>query len=57
MFMPPKCCFTVGTRIPASQVQEQHLIAHKKMELQKINDILDQLLLLCAQEKVFACLT
>jgi hypothetical protein len=42
----------VGTRIPASQVQEQQLIAHKKMELQKINDILDQHLLLCAQEKV-----
>uniref|UniRef100_A0A453L9Z5 RING-type E3 ubiquitin transferase n=1 Tax=Aegilops tauschii subsp. strangulata TaxID=200361 RepID=A0A453L9Z5_AEGTS len=46
--------FTVGARIPASQVQEQELIAYKKMELQTISDTLDQHLLLCAQEKVQA---
>jgi hypothetical protein len=45
-------CFAVGNRIPASQVQEQQLVAYKKMELQKISDILDQHLLLCAQQKV-----
>ena len=44
--------FAVGARIPASQVQEQELIAYKKMELQTISDTLDQHLLLCAQEKV-----
>lgn len=43
---------TVGAKIPASQVGEQELIAHKKIELQRISDILDQNLLLCAQEKV-----
>ncbi|KAM0858778.1 hypothetical protein ACQ4PT_047617 [Festuca glaucescens] len=48
------CRSRVGTRIPASQVQEQQLIAHKKMELQKMSDILDEHLLLCAQEKVQA---
>jgi hypothetical protein len=51
-------CFAVGNRIPASQVQEQQLVAYKKMELQKISDILDQHLLLCAQQKVlFASVT
>ena len=47
----PKLC-AVGARIPAAQVREQELAAHREMELQRISDSLDQYLLLCAQEKV-----
>ncbi|KAM0858777.1 hypothetical protein ACQ4PT_047617 [Festuca glaucescens] len=54
VYCHPKFIPIMGTRIPASQVQEQQLIAHKKMELQKMSDILDEHLLLCAQEKVQA---
>ncbi|KAM0890436.1 hypothetical protein ACQ4PT_027065 [Festuca glaucescens] len=54
VYSKPRFILVMGTRIPASQVQEQQLVAHKKMELQKMSDILDQHLLLCAQEKVQA---
>lgn len=47
----PKLC-AVGAWIPAAQVTEQELAAHKEMELRRISDNLDQYLLLCAQEKV-----
>uniref|UniRef100_A0A453PSC6 RING-type E3 ubiquitin transferase n=1 Tax=Aegilops tauschii subsp. strangulata TaxID=200361 RepID=A0A453PSC6_AEGTS len=50
----PKLIPIMGARIPARQVQEQELTSYKKMELQRINDSLDQHLLLCAQEKVQA---
>ncbi|KAK1677391.1 hypothetical protein QYE76_038251 [Lolium multiflorum] len=54
VYSKPRFIPIMGNRIPASQVQEQQLVAYKKMELQKISDILDQHLLLCAQQKVQA---
>ncbi|XP_024318687.1 U-box domain-containing protein 33 isoform X1 [Brachypodium distachyon] len=54
VYSRPKFLPIMGAKIPASQVGEQELIAHKKIELQRISDILDQNLLLCAQEKVQA---
>jgi hypothetical protein len=43
---------TVGARVPATQVEEQELAAHKEMELQKANGNFDQYIHLRAQEKV-----
>ncbi|KAM0878661.1 hypothetical protein ACQ4PT_034736 [Festuca glaucescens] len=54
VYSKPRFIPVMGTRIPASQAQEQQLVAYKKMELQKISDILDEHLLLCAHEKVQA---
>jgi len=54
VYSNPRFIPIMGTRIPVSQVQEQELVAYKKMELQNISDILDQHLLLCAHEKVQA---
>ncbi|KAM0888573.1 hypothetical protein ACQ4PT_028265 [Festuca glaucescens] len=54
VYSKPRFIPVMGNRIPANQVQEQQLVAYKKMELQKISDILDQHLLLCAQQKVQA---
>ncbi|CAM0912623.1 unnamed protein product [Alopecurus aequalis] len=54
VYSQPRFLPLMGAMIPASQVQEQELMAHKKMELQRANDALDQHLLLCAQEKVQA---
>lgn len=54
VYSQPRFLPIMGAKIHASQAQEQELVAHKKMELQRVGDNLDQHLLLCAQEEVQA---
>ncbi|KAL6838452.1 hypothetical protein ACP4OV_031697 [Aristida adscensionis] len=54
VYSPPKFLTFMGARIPVAQLEEQEVIAYKEKELQRVNDSLDQCLLLCAQEKVQA---
>nr|BAD46227.1 hypothetical protein [Oryza sativa Japonica Group] len=54
VYSPPNFLPILGAKIPAGQLREQELIAHKKMNLQRISDNLDQYQLICAQQKVQA---
>ncbi|CAN6214032.1 unnamed protein product [Urochloa humidicola] len=54
VYSPPKSLPFVGARIPAAQVGEQELAAHKKIELQRVNHSLDQYIHLCRQGKIHA---